>query len=292
MKVFSHTFFFFLLVGIPLVTAAQPDTISFSIKNTWSLDCFGGKQGQNPPYSHCDTNKKFSVNAYYVFDSLKVSNDSITFFKDTSRFDFDSIEIIKDSLMIIFDSTARVLKKIVFGTYSNFKYPNGLPDPTESNQSEMFFLTNVPVHRVGRDLVGELTGTDILPHDLQYSNYFKSSNLYTGEYSENSNGLLPLYNDSSGVSIKFSTMGILDVRAQFKQLKEIAIRPNPASTIITVSFSGQTRDIEFYDLLGRRLIAPILSTNDDEYSCNVSSFPPGIYWLRAGGEVRKFVIAR
>jgi hypothetical protein len=45
-------------------------------------------------------------------------------------------------------------------------------------------------------------------------------------------------------------------------------------------------------MLGRTIGKYSANSTNDILQMDVSAIPPGIYWLRAGGEMRKFVIQR
>ena len=75
---------------------------------------------------------------------------------------------------------------------------------------------------------------------------------------------------------------------------DFTIFPNPASKTLSVVLPA-AKNIAFteiFDILGRK----ILSAQNREFvspmQINISSLPPGIYYLRAGNQMQKFVIQR
>jgi hypothetical protein len=68
------------------------------------------------------------------------------------------------------------------------------------------------------------------------------------------------------------------------------IFPNPVSELLVISDKGTgKKEIEIYDLSGRTVLHSIFSTQHSTISIDVSKLSPGIYFLKAGNEVRKFV---
>jgi|SRR6185436_1165211 len=77
----------------------------------------------------------------------------------------------------------------------------------------------------------------------------------------------------------------------------ISIYPNPANELLVISDKRPgKREIEIYDLFGRTVLKSEVRsqnsvTNDffGETTINISLLSPGIYFVKAGNEVRKFV---
>jgi hypothetical protein len=73
----------------------------------------------------------------------------------------------------------------------------------------------------------------------------------------------------------------------------LCIYPNPAAmTLSIVMPDASVPNPEIFDMLGRKLISFENSTLDLPLQINISSLPPGIYYLRAGNQMQKFVIKR
>jgi len=70
----------------------------------------------------------------------------------------------------------------------------------------------------------------------------------------------------------------------------ISIYPNPAyeSLVVSGQWSGK-KEIEIYDLFRRRVLKSEVKSQTSETTINISSLSPGIYFLKAGNEVRKVV---
>lgn len=70
----------------------------------------------------------------------------------------------------------------------------------------------------------------------------------------------------------------------------MTIAPNPANDVLVISDKGKgIREIEIVDLFGRRVLKSEVRGQRSEVSINVASLSPGIYFLKVGNEVRKFV---
>lgn len=67
--------------------------------------------------------------------------------------------------------------------------------------------------------------------------------------------------------------------------------PNPANEIITVAF-GKAEKIRVINMLGETVFEKNVSSNNTGVeTLNIPEFPPGIYFVNAGNEVRKLVIS-
>ena len=85
-------------------------------------------------------------------------------------------------------------------------------------------------------------------------------------------------------------MAFLDVPSNFP--KDYRIFPNPASTTVSLQLANQQeKDITIFDILGRNILSYKLEPGELT-NLDISSLPPGIYYLRAGNQMQKFVIAR
>ena len=50
--------------------------------------------------------------------------------------------------------------------------------------------------------------------------------------------------------------------------------------------------MQIYDMLGMKMNINTLNKTETNCTIDVSSLPPGIYYLRAGNQMQKFVIQR
>jgi len=90
---------------------------------------------------------------------------------------------------------------------------------------------------------------------------------------------------------------ILEVETNFAGIEVVdktifKIYPNPAHDILNIETeTSETFNIEIFDIQGRQLsqISNLTSTSSSLISVNISSFPSGIYFIKVGNSVKKFV---
>lgn len=68
----------------------------------------------------------------------------------------------------------------------------------------------------------------------------------------------------------------------------LSLYPNPARNTISCIVSEQVKEVELFDMTGRRMMA--VATNGGNTTLNVSNLPRGIYMLRAGSQAKKVVL--
>lgn len=93
---------------------------------------------------------------------------------------------------------------------------------------------------------------------------------------------------------KLSDYGISGLN-DFSQ-KTLSISPNPASDFITIQFSNKelkpfvtNYKIQIFDMLGVEVISTFAPTNEEKLRIDVSHLPAGVYVIRIGDKVEKFV---
>ncbi len=76
----------------------------------------------------------------------------------------------------------------------------------------------------------------------------------------------------------------------------ISIVPNPASDYIEIMISSDSKgacplvnDIEIFDVLGNRVISQSIHPMTPSHRMNVANLPKGVYYVRIGDKVEKFV---
>jgi len=70
----------------------------------------------------------------------------------------------------------------------------------------------------------------------------------------------------------------------------ISIYPNPANESLVISEKGSEKEeMKIYDLFGRTVFHSTLNTQHSTFTIDVSKLSSGIYFLKAGNEVRKFI---
>jgi hypothetical protein len=97
---------------------------------------------------------------------------------------------------------------------------------------------------------------------------------------------------TSNVAIIFYVHNaIQNVRNSNAEKSFITIFPNPASQFIVASFDESTypKQVSIFNVLGNEVLKRKL---DSSQQIDVSSLTPGIYYLRAGNQTQRFVVAR
>ena len=70
----------------------------------------------------------------------------------------------------------------------------------------------------------------------------------------------------------------------------ISIYPNPAKESVTINYQFKAGDeIQLTDVLGKLLFTTKIKTPSSDFRLPTSDLSPGIYFLKAGNEVKKFV---
>jgi hypothetical protein len=70
----------------------------------------------------------------------------------------------------------------------------------------------------------------------------------------------------------------------------ISVYPNPAKEYLTINYQFKAGDeIRLTDVLGKLLFTTKLTTRSSDFRLQISDLSPGIYFIKAGNEVRKFV---
>jgi len=298
-----YIFLLFCAIGWQVLPAsviyAQTDTLMLELKNIPVLPCTDFEQYGNPPGHFCDSVKPFSRKLSFYFNSKSSNNDTIIYLRDTSyptKVNNGNISET-DKLTVVYDTTDRILKTIKLTTSSVDNeeiYLNYLP----ASESEVTFSMDIiPMQRNGRILSAFFSGLEILQHNFHYDDYSRSNQYSeTGSvvgYNGSTDTSTEAITDSSSISINLSTMALLGVNSTpILHEENLSIYPNPASNAIWVNISNQEKFIEFCDVLGREWHIPTISKTDSQWNFDISSLPPGIYYLRAGNQMQKFVIQR
>jgi hypothetical protein len=123
------------------------------------------------------------------------------------------------------------------------------------------------------------------------------------------------YNDKSFWTIQFTKEGTgwivgdmgsiltgkikspLDLEDEITNIEEIIVSPNPTSDYIEIIIGAQCavhHEVAIYDVLGVEYTTPALRATPpyqggEKIRIDVSSLSPGVYFVRAGDVVRKFV---
>jgi len=101
---------------------------------------------------------------------------------------------------------------------------------------------------------------------------------------------------TTAVILKSSTTGISENK---KQIDEIEIFPNPANNQIRIrinrsqAYNSSLYESRYYILLnsfGQTVLVGNLQPETYEHTINTSNLPGGLYFIKIGNEVQKFII--
>jgi hypothetical protein len=221
----------------------------------------------------------------YIVGYCQVKGDTLTLAYDSLSMTYDTLSEATSYIQIIFDPTTTNRVNTLF------LYDHRYTDYYSNPSSEEFRLDSVQFIEDGNTYSIELIGEKI------DEAHFTCSQSYTtrGTHGSTETNTIEYENyiPPTKVSVTFFKTKVQTVPINRQQSFTIThIYPNPASNILTISSADQVQNFEFYDLLGRHLQVPVISEAGAEFSFNTSSLSAGIYWLRAGNEMQKFVIAR
>lgn len=128
-------------------------------------------------------------------------------------------------------------------------------------------------------------------------NFFHDDLMVPNEASSGAVAILNLYNyvlDSTTIKENFENIGgtVFSVDQKEQEPLEISIYPNPASGVATIDLScfksESTVDLIIHDLLGRTIYSALFQPGRSGVAIiDVSSFPQGIYMVRAESATRQ-----
>jgi hypothetical protein len=273
--------FFLGLFSLASDVFAQKDHLTITVENlpvkyTWSRDTVDS-QGKSTGSSNGSENVLLTV-------SPDVSENYSSFARSGDTTVFTGTNSLTT---IIFDNSLHIVKKIDYLYYYS---------PAQSiTYNVEFRAKDIPAVDVDTAFVVDLTGADILGHDLYYSSDLRWGPIDgPGEYGDDNYVSLGTSDPTAHIRISISKQHLLGVQKEHSQTSALAIFPNPASRIVNIRHAetDAASEVTVSDMLGRTISTFSAYANSDVLSFDVASLPPGIYWLRAGGEMRKFVIAR
>jgi hypothetical protein len=73
--------------------------------------------------------------------------------------------------------------------------------------------------------------------------------------------------------------------------KKILVYPNPAGDYIkiTIDKPSEGSELEIYDVLGERVFSKSIHPMTLRHRMNIANLPSGVYFVRIGAQVEKFV---
>ena len=295
----KYIFLFFFVVGWLLLSDsksyAQTDTLTIELKNIPVKRCSTSYDYFQPSHGGCDSTRLFSFKQSFYLDSIATNRggDTIMFFHNTS---FSKYKFAREELLISYNIAESIFRTLTF-VADTVHYDSFYSLSSDDASGIAFSVDSVPVLRNGRVLSASFRGSKILQHNFFFQDYFEYwSDFHTGfphAYQGTFDSSVAPINDSSIISINLSTTSLLGVNpAPILSEENLIIYPTPASNAISFNLNSNEKFIEFYDLLGRELHVPLINKTESLWNVDVSFLHPGIYYLRAGNQMQKFVIQR
>ncbi len=87
---------------------------------------------------------------------------------------------------------------------------------------------------------------------------------------------------------KFDYSKIISIKNDASQFSKLKIYPNPAISVLNIENMSENT-IEIVNISGQKQTVNILSQSDSKSSIDVSAMPKGVYLLKVGNEVAKFL---
>lgn len=148
--------------------------------------------------------------------------------------------------------------------------------------------------------VDEISGSPLnwISNSNEFFDYYNGG--LRGFHIDNQNLLITGFSSSTVVPLRsflgaFSYSLITSLKGSDSILSrntKLNIYPNPSKNIITVESKGVLNEyIALFDLSGK-LISRITTWNQDKVRIDISDLPSGIYLIKSGVEVRKFVVSK
>ncbi len=89
---------------------------------------------------------------------------------------------------------------------------------------------------------------------------------------------------------------ILSVKQMTDDINNFIISPNPATDFITIQFqtsevleTSEVYQVQIFDMLGIEIISELIHPMTGSHRMNVEKLPTGVYYIRIGNKVEKFV---
>jgi hypothetical protein len=270
-------FLFFCVISLALhssVTYAQQDTLIFSIKNLPTVEHTDDYTAAFNQHDSATTYAPFSDSHIYIFDTIVKNNDTTFFFNRNDA---------RLKLTVVFDKSTFYFKIISF-SFSD--YTPGYKDYYGLSLSNVFAYQN------GNVFIADVKGDSIISSELIFNrNHFNQisfQNSYTDDLSATGK-----FTDSTVISFSLSKQKLLGVKPSEKVAYSQNIFPNPASNLVHFSiYDVSPLEANVFNVLGMNVLSNKLPQPMNEIVLDISSLPPGIYYLRAGNQMQKFVIKR
>jgi hypothetical protein len=223
----------------------------------------------------------YSRRIVFPLDSSSLVGDTIFYFKDVSC----------ENLRLIYDSTT---EKVLAFLYHQFCWD------IDKDGAYIYLAKDIEFHSISLVTTNDSAAGLLKFNEINFPLLIKDDSFtyHAWGHSETRtdndyayNGIL--LDSSSSISVKFYNSQKQKVFYEQKPEKYLSISPNPANERVIVYHHPSVKiENAVFDSFGRRVNVTISRTDDTSFSIDILELKSGIYWLRAGGEMRKFVIAR
>jgi hypothetical protein len=158
----------------------------------------------------------------------------------------------------------------------------------EGSQHSISFI-NATVENVGDNVEVNMDTAALTSDKFSYI-YNSITHSSGGEEDHNSSTYTGSVPTSHVKVILYKHVPLNSIENSINKMLLFRLFPNPASKFITLysSENNYYQQASIFDLLGNQ----VLKKDLENLQIDVSSLPPGIYYLRAGNQMQKFVIQR
>ncbi len=283
----KYIFFIFSAIGWLLLPPSisyaqiQIDSVRVEMKDIEVLYCYHNNGGGGGPKFAVDTCYNTLQNIAWTAPIFNQSNTSDSFALDFYGFPFGGLKKIR----LIYDSLTNQL--------ISFQYDYVFASLQDANDSESFRLTNTALISFDSTLEINLDRQGLVSQNFTYHKV--RFGMYSGGGRIQETYTYSSTITSSHLSIVFyKHIPVSSVNSQLTEENRIQVFPNPSSKTLSVVLVGPNSktSIDVFDILGGKLFSNEYIKSDSPCDVDVSSLPSGIYYLRAGNQMQKFVIHR
>ncbi|MBX3044818.1 MAG: S8 family serine peptidase [Candidatus Kapabacteria bacterium] len=203
-------------------------------------------------------------------------------------------------------STADTRKELVFVFGSSLEFGDVVIDATSTLNKEIRNVGNSEVNVESVEFIPD-DGTENTDFTILQPNLRLVSPIQNGQvrirFSPKSEGLksgivtIKSDADNNEIKLNISGNGVLASSINGKNIfSNIIISPNPSSDFITIQFSNiglqpfaATEKVQIFDMLGLEVMSVGIGLDLSTQKIDVSHLPAGVYFIRIGNKIEKFV---
>lgn len=210
----------------------------------------------------------------FVCDSEAIVGDSLLMFQKTGGKSGD--------IIMIYDSVTKTIDSLVFQEVFGDRYGGEHTYMTFSNVSykEDF---------ISFELIFDST-------DLKKSffSYYQNIHGFAGQGSFYSwtYTYLPIFLASTSVTISFKKhIAVNSVKRNFTNVANLSLFPSPVNSSLNIHLQNpDDNQLIITDLLGRKMLTRQIGDGEEDISVNIASLLKGVYWVRVGSRIQKFIV--